>query len=239
MCRKKGRRCPGEKTPEHKAEVNAKRRARYAARKSQPSEEHSNTSRPTTIPLPAILGADMAKYEFKCRLPEVWNPETFKPIRNATFSNATFGPSTKPGGGLWSSPVEHDEDMEVSEWDAMHKIDPKTTNSVNHDVSFSPDARVLVVNTREDYARLLEHCSIEVEFADEWLKESEGTTKRAVDYERLAGEFDAVYFTGNSIYANGRSNPRDEFFRSNSSLYTMDVASLILMNKDAVTITVE
>lgn len=240
MCRPKGRRCPGQKTPEHRAEVNAKRRARYAANKNSGTEVNGSLKESSNIPslssvLPGTTGVEMAKFEFKSRLPKKWNPKKFKPVTNG-FIPGYNGAQEKPIGGLWSSPIERDEDMEVSEWDNMYQIDPAKATSINHDVTFSDDAKVLIVDNRADYDRLLKECGHTVNVR-KGGSESEGTTqKTAVDYEKLSGSFDAVYFTSSAVYANGRSNPNDEYFDSNVSLRNLDIASLYIMNPKAVTV---
>lgn len=242
MCRKEGRRCPGQKTPEHRAEVNAKRRARYAAKKNSGAEVSGSTKESSNTPslasvLPVTTGVEMSKFEFKSRLPKKWNPKKFKPVTNG-FIPGYNGAQEKPIGGLWSSPIERDEDMEISEWDNMYQIDPAKATSINHDVRFANDAKVLIVDNRADYDRLLKECGHTVNVRKSFPEE--GTTeKTAVDYEKLSGSFDAVYFTTNAVYANGRSNPNDEYFDTNVSLRNLDIASLYIMNPKAVSVVPE
>lgn len=241
MCRPQGRRCPGQKTPEHRAAVNAKRRERYAAKKQITADNAINSSLPSASPLSAVLpvttGTEMSKFEFKSRLPKKWDPKKFKPVVNGFIPDYN-GAQEKPIGGLWSSPIERDEDMEVSEWDNMYDVDPKTATSINHDITFKPDAKVLIVDSREDYDRLLKECGHQANVRANG-RELKTIKKTAVDYEKLSGAFDAVYFTTKAVYANGRSNPSDPYFKENVSLYNLDIASLYIMNPKAVSVTPE
>ena len=243
MCRTKGRRCPGQNSPEHKQEINARRRKRYAAEKSSQSLAQAEVSpvRDTMshkpINLPVTTGRDMASFEFKSRLPKAWNPKKFKPVGNG-FAAGHNSAGEKPTGGLWSSPIDRDEDMEVSEWDAMYKVDPAKATSINHDITFADDSKVLIIDSREGYDQLLKECGHEVNapVAGDY---GNRTKKTAVDYERLSRSFDAVYFTTQAVYANGRSNPADQYFEKNVSLRNLDIASLYIMNPKAVSITPE
>lgn len=237
MCRTKGRRCPGQNSPEHRNAVNAKRRQRYATGK-QAETAIENTSLASSSSLETILpvttGAEMARFEFKSRLPKKWNPRKFKPIRNG-FGPGYNSAEEKPVGGLWSSPIERDEDKEVSEWDDMYQVNPETSTSINHDVTFADDAKVLIIDSREDYDRLLKSCGHIADVRQGWSNETM-VKKTAVDYEKLSETFDAVYFTTNAVYANGRSNPADEYFDTNVSLRNLDIASLYIMNPKAVSV---
>lgn len=240
MCRSgvNGRRCPGQDDPAYREARNAKRRTAYAQKKSggnafsnsvsSVNESASTEYYPDLLNLPVTTGIEMGAFEFKSRLPSAWNPDTFTAVGNGSFGG-NGGYREKPSGGLWSSPIERDEDMEISEYDNFFNVNPETSDSINHDVMFTPDAKVLIVNSRADYDTLLSSCSVEVMVG--------GSTKRAVDYERLSKGFDAVYFTTNAIYANGKSNPADEYFKENFSLQNMDIASLLIMNPKAVKVT--
>jgi hypothetical protein len=240
MCRPKGRRCPGQNTPEHRQEVNAKRRQRYASQKAKSvSAEKESSASPDTGPslhavLPVTTGKEMSGFEFKSRLPKAWNPKSFKKVGNG-FAPGHHTAGEKPTGGLWSSPIERDEDMEVSAWDDMYQVNPKTSTSINHDVTFADDANILIVDSREDYDRLLKECGHKVD-GPVYGKDEQKVRKTAVDYEKLSGSFDAVYFTTKAVYANGRSNPFDSYYDTKVSLTNLDIASLYIMNPKAVNI---
>lgn len=240
MCRTNGRRCPGQNSPEHRETVNARRRERYASNKAVADPVRAETF-PTgeslshkPLNLPVTTGKEMASFEFKSRLPKRWNPKKFKPVGNG-FAAGHNSAGEKPTGGLWSSPIDRDEDMEVSEWDAMHQIDPEKSTSINHDIKFANDSKVLIIDSREEYDRLLKECGHEVDapVAGDY---GNRTKKTAVDYERLSQSFDAVYFTTKAVYANGRSNPKDAYFDSRASLTNLDIASLYIMNPKAIAV---
>jgi hypothetical protein len=235
MCRSgiNGRRCPGQDNPVYREVRNAKRRASYVQKKSSSSISGLTSSSQETastkdflapLNLPVTTGVEMEAFEFKSRLSSIYNPDTFTAIKNGSFGSNGY--REKPSGGLWSSPIERDEDMEISEYDSFFQINQGTSDSVNHDVRFTPEAKVLIVDSRADYDALLSDCSVDVVVED--------LTKRAVDYERLSRDFDAVYFTTNAVYANGRSNPADEYFKKNVSLRNLDIASLLIMNPKSV-----
>lgn len=236
MCRSgiNGRRCPGQDDPVYREARNAKRRASYARKKSSSSisgltssSQETTSTKDSLAPLnlPVTTGVEMGAFEFKSRLPSIYNPDTFTAIKNGSFGSNGY--REKPSGGLWSSPIERDEDMEISEYDNFFQINQETSDSVNHDVRFTPNAKVLIVDSRADYDALLSSCSVEVTVDG-------ATTKRVVDYERLSRDFDAVYFTTKAVYANGRSNPADEYFKKNVSLRNLDIASLFIMNPKSV-----
>jgi hypothetical protein len=152
----------------------------------------------------------------------------------------------KPSGGLWMSPERNGS----TPWDELLG---HTKGGVNHAVEFKPDARVLVINSREDYTRILERYPHRVdisEMTDEEFEferlmpssswnalDSDMLPRRGINYELLAKDYDALYLTGRGLRECGKGDFMNEEHPGDISLNIWDMESGIVLNPDSVQLT--
>lgn len=141
------------------------------------------------------------------------------------------GPLSKPRGGLWFSPV--DENTGRSEWDRFYNgelILPSET--VSHDIVFSPDASVIVVNSLEDYQALIKSYPRDASYHTFEGEEVITRQRPGLDYEKLPA--DAIFYTQKAI--NECSVFAHDSTHEQEMLLAWDLPSGIVLKTDKVSI---
>lgn len=142
------------------------------------------------------------------------------------------GPMSKPRGGLWFSPV--DENTGRSEWDRFYNGELMLpSETISHDIVFSPDASVVVVDSLEDYQAIIKAYHREASYHTFEGEEFITRHRPGLDYEKLPA--DAIFFTQKainecSVFAHD-STPEQEM------LLAWDLPSGIVLKTDKVSIT--
>lgn len=180
---------------------------------------------------------------FVTELPDGYDAAKHHPIRNAP-AELTWA---KPHGGLWVSPINAEGE---SEWRNLIGFSPATHKAQK--IVFNDDAKVVVIDSLEDYRTILDKYPYYPKFDD--LSESEkmllnlghtsglssvnpdGTAKRNIDFEKLSKEYDGIYLTMRGLYACGKADYRGETTGTDISLYLWDIESAVIFNKKSITV---
>ena len=147
----------------------------------------------------------MKKYDFITLGKTVLTKETFKAPKNSFV---------KPDGGIWACRYTPDEEF-VSEWQRWCKFEQFPGNW-NQGVVFNlkPNARIYTIDSYEDLERLVKQYKYNL-FISQYP-----------DFEALAKVYDAIELTGRGQIETGFSEPYN--------LYGWDVASILILNFDAI-----
>lgn len=210
--------------------------------------------KPKTIPLPksSSLPENLIwsgvklneKMNFVTELPEPYDASKHQPIQNAPAELSW----AKPHGGLWASPINGNGE---SEWRSLIGFSPRTHKA--HTIKFNDDAKIVVIDSLEDYRTILDKYPHYPKF-DELSEEEkflldlghtsslsslnpDGTAKRNIDFEKLSQEYDGLYLTMRGLYSCGKSDFRGETMGSDISLYLWDIESAVIFNSKAITVT--
>lgn len=197
-----------------------------------------------TVHSPVVLppeltctGADLhAQWpRFRTTLPGDYSPNRVRPIINrerARRLNAEWdGPLMKPTGGLWSAPVYPGNGQwpPVSAWAVRMGYDSDfDMRGVVHDVSFTSDARVVVIDSWEAYTTVVDACGRDVP-AVEGLRGA----RRGIDFERLPAD---VLFVTDRAIKEGFAHREDGTYED---MTPWDLTSALILHKRCITVTTE
>jgi hypothetical protein len=195
--------------------------------------------------LPLATGASLNEhYTFRNRLPVTYDPNKHEPVRNVSSEQMMW---VKPYGALWISTIEPSG---TSGWDRVTEGLFASERTVQHDVHFKPEAKVLVIDSREDYERLLQEfphyvdtshlTDAERQFMPSGgavsLLRRDGSAKRGLDYERMSQQYDALLLTQKGLNECGNGDYLQEENEEDVSLYIWELESAVVFNPDAVTV---
>lgn len=156
-------------------------------------------------------GADLPKVAFVH--PNPLDPSLIGTIRNDGH--------TKPIGGLWLSPVGADGRTAWQSWCAGEDYDPYRGKPARaHRVELRPDARVAKIDSAADL--------------DALAGAYPAQDRSPLNFEALAGDFDAVWLTDRGQWATRfRDGDLRDIGGSAPNLYGWDIESVLVLNKDA------
>lgn len=131
----------------------------------------------------------------------------------------------KPDGGLWLSPRlgERSTWIDFMERDSWSPYD--SPQLVTQTVKLKSDARILQIDSYDDYAQIL---SAYLHMPEGALTNL-GMFSQLFDFERLAQDWDGIYLTEEGQYAT-RFSPTV----NGPSLYGWDLESLLLFNSECI-----
>jgi hypothetical protein len=190
--------------------------------------------------LPFTKGSKLNERQLRLTLHEPFDSKKVRPLRNIV--RETF---LKPKGGVWLAP---DSDYGTAYETALN-LTPED-GSVRHEVRFKDDARIVMVNSRADYQRLLDAYPHNLEKARRTPEEAarvargpwggtaqeafddDGEPRRGIDYVKLAKDYDGLYVTEAGLAACSEPSPHD------ISLRSWAFESGIVLNPKAVEVTV-
>ena len=146
--------------------------------------------------------------------------------------------SVKPLGGLWLSPLNEDYTGTVwSSWIANQGPDiyrAQAGDSVFQTVSLKEDARILVIDSWEDFQLVLSaYLLLDNLFAElvsgEWAMNSQ-----FLDFEKMSADWDGVYLTQKGQRETHRGPDRSIPLFATPNLYGWDLESILVFNPDAI-----
>lgn len=241
MCRTGGRRC---KNPKKIAERNERRREAYQTKLAEQSIQRQAQVASVVVP-PSELNS---KHVFINVLPSKYDSTKVKPVRMVTDISWS-----KPLGGLWLSTPEGN----VSGWDSLLGNTSSDVSARDPELmtrfEFKNDAKVLRIDSLEDYRALLdvygyrpkldpEAVASMVAIDKKWERRSvdsnytaDGGSKRVLDFKKMSKDFDAMFLTWKGLGQCGKGDYRDtrNTFADDSSLNQWDIESVFVMNPDA------
>lgn len=142
----------------------------------------------TAVPLHECAGSDLPALSFTHLQP--FDPDRIEAPRNDNWC--------KPSGGAWLSPYADDG---RSHWETY--IDQNRYTALDgsrpQDVNVCDEARVLVINSREDFLNAIEAHSYVYVSA---LNRDSDMDHRLLDFEAIAVTYDAVWITQAGVNAN-------------------------------------
>jgi hypothetical protein len=145
------------------------------------------------------------------------NRELFQPVQNNLFF-------TKPGGGLWASPLLRGEFVSAwHEW-CVHNY----YNRLNNDsvvFNLKPGTRVCTIANQKDLGELLKITGSRKIDPDEMIF---SLIRQLLDFEAIAQQFDVLYLT-----KQGEVCTRYPLF-DEPSLYGWDCESCLILNFDCI-----
>lgn len=156
----------------------------------------------------------MKKYDFITLGKTVLTQKSFKAPKNSFV---------KPDGGIWACRYTPDEEF-VSEWQRWCKC-AQFPGNWNQGVVFNlkPNARIYTIDSYEDLERLAKQYKYKRNLS---ISGMVGICFQYLDFEALAKVYDAIELTGR-----GQSETR---FSEPYNLYGWDVASILILNFDAI-----
>lgn len=156
----------------------------------------------------------MKKYDFITLGKTVLTQKSFKAPKNSFV---------KPDGGIWACRYTPDEEF-VSEWQRWCKF-AQFPGNWNQGVVFNlkPNARIYTIDSYEDLERLAKQYKYKRNLS---ISGMVGICFQYLDFEALAKVYDAIELTGR-----GQSETR---FSEPYNLYGWDVASILILNFDAI-----
>lgn len=237
MCRSDsegGRRCPGGTTPEHRALVNQSRRERYSEKKKSSGGAVRSYQQRT---YPVVMGSQISA-QFQTRLDKEWDESFYTPIRNWSDADSAGLPN-KPRGGLWLSPLL---DNGKSAWDDFMYYESgeeaiqELKTGHHYDANLRPEAKIMVINSKEDYFQAIRMFPSEVEELD---FKSMGVVKKAsLDYQKISSTFDAIYIKQGALNAFGWQYQYEPESSTTVGLYGWDIPSLVVFNPNILEISI-
>lgn len=109
------------------------------------------------------------------------------------------GQNKPENGGFWTSTLIGDNQSDWLNFATSEGIYEDTSGLDFHSVEVSKDARVLVIDTKEDYVKALETYGMEAQYPLSILNNGE-----ILDYEKLLMDYDALSLTRNGLSSNYR-----------------------------------
>jgi hypothetical protein len=189
-------------------------------------------------------GAQLVKtHRFATRLIGGYQADKHQAAKNLTGRDLSW---TKPSGGVWLSTLD---ERGLSSWDEL--MGEAAGDTKQYNMSFKPDARIVVIDSLEDYRKLLDIYPYQAEFNEQaktfanamgpmisngfFAINAAGESKRTIDFEKLSKKYDAVFLTQRGLYACGRGNLQQDM-GNDMSLYMWDIESAFVLNPEALKI---
>lgn len=140
------------------------------------------------------------------------------PVRNGNFY--------KPSGGAWLSPYADDGRTEWARFGDVADYAPAKRSTTVTDVALVPNARVLVIDSRDDFINVVEaHSYVYENELNRHLEED----KRLLDFESIARDYDAIWVTQRGVNTNQLIPAHGQ-----PTLGPWDIPSVLVLNRDAV-----
>jgi len=169
-----------------------------------------------------------------------FNPNTYEKPTNHKNDDLTW---TKPRGGLWLATVN---DEGENSWSANSEQETPIGFSTTP-LRFKDDAKIIKINSKKEYLKVLAafpHTPAKVNLTDSQVQvyagrgvssvNADGSGKRGIDFEALSKSYDAVLVTWAGLYESGRANSTPKAMGKDVSLYSWDIESVFVLNKDAI-----
>lgn len=185
-------------------------------------------------------------HRFITKMQSEYNPKKIAPASLASHEDSSINSMNfdKPFGGLWFGTQEKTDVEEYGEyaptnWSMLmswgdteeDKINPQNGNYYSPQIQ--EDAKIFQVNDRETYTKLLDSYGfIPTERFPEQPNYVSGH-KRKVDWEAFAKDYDGVFISQESIYANHYLHDK-QFAEENATLELWDIETLWICNPDVV-----
>jgi hypothetical protein len=182
---------------------------------------------------PITFASDLP-HSFQTRLPEIFDPAKVKRLKNP--KDTEHGMISKPRGALWLSPVNSKGE---SAWDSFFYSSEEEragNKTYNHDMVFTPDAKVMVINSKADYIRAINVYPTTVSVFGPSNSGWQHTNKKGLDFEQISKTYDAVYVSQRAINETSYGFRKDHRYDSYTNLEGWDVPSMVLFNPSKVTV---
>lgn len=145
------------------------------------------------------------------------------------------GPFGKPHGGLWVAPLAPNGRSEWENFIDDEDYSPPNNTTSRYEMRISPDAKVLVIDSWEDYVAAVDSAPRKVPDDYSRYLGKEPNDRKGLDYQKLG--VDLVFVTNEGVrqcsFADRGSNARPNG-QEYESLYGWDFASGVVMNPKSV-----
>jgi len=216
------------------------RRAGKATSSATGSQQSNIKSLPGIVFSGRVIGR---KFKFATTLEGGYDPRKHIKVSNDKGDSVSW---TKPHGGLWLATVSADGN---DSWNDLINGSDFVKPEEKRTVTFKDEAKVLIINSHDDYLRILdaypyynkdsqEASSLEMQYlmtSASWSGYNpDGTSKRHMDYEKISQHYDAVLVTWAGVYSCGRANFMENTMGTDVSLYSWDIESVFVLNKNSI-----
>jgi hypothetical protein len=185
-------------------------------------------------------------YIYRTTLKGGFNRKKILPVQNPNGELSW----SKPHGGMWMATID---ESGMDSWNELLGSDSDMLQGTSStDMKFNDNARVMFINSREDYLQALEqypyYQTVEVDeslatlitggrMASYWTVNNDLTPKRMLNYELIAQDFDAIMLSYEGLYDCGRGDYFENVMGTDMSLYAWDIESCYVLNGHAVEVT--